>query len=92
MQKKMMKALKDLNGYIDNDREKLCDELHEIKLSHKRMERLLRMTLTFLDGMFDDVPAEIGLVRALELQDRIKRELSYPGFRVQYRMKGGKDA
>lgn len=90
MRKKMMKALKDLNGYIDNDREKLCDRLHDMELSHKRMEKLLKECLYFFNR--DIYGVEFSVQFKAKLINKIKNELSYPYFRVNYRMKGGKNA
>ena len=90
MKKRMMKAIKELNAYIDNDREKLCDELHAIKLSHKRMERLLKQVSYFMRWL-DYMPEQISREGKV-LDSRILNELSYPYFRVQHRMKGGKNA
>lgn len=82
----MMKAIKDLNAYIDNDRQKLCDELHEIKLSHKRLESLVRQFVKAARTDCIDMDY-FGL-----LVMRAEAELSYPYFRKNYKMKGGKNA
>lgn len=86
MKKKMMKAIKELNAYIDNDREKLCDELHELKLSHKRLESLVRSFVKAARSETIDMDYFGRLVMRAEM------ELLYPYFRVNYKMKGGKDA
>lgn len=92
MKKKMMKALKDFNAYIDNDREKLCDELHEIKLSHKRMERLLRETLNFFNKLYNsDFQHSVPWSEVDSLFFKIKDELSYPYHRVNWKTKGVKN-
>lgn len=93
MKKKMMKAIKELNTYIDNDREKLCDRVHELELSYKRMERLLGETLRFFNKLYNsNSQCLITWSDIDKLCFKIKNELSYPYFRVNYKMKGGKDA
>lgn len=92
MKKRMMKAIKELNAYIDNDREKLCDELHNIKLSHKRLENLLRLSLSCMRNCFNYVPEGGDFEKLANLYVCINRELSYPYFRVNWKVKGGKDA
>ena len=84
MKKKMMKAIRDLNAYIDDDRQKLCDELYEIKLSHKRLESLVR---SFVKAARSE---EIDMNYFGRLVMRAEMELSYPYFRVNYKVKGGK--
>lgn len=87
MKKKMMKAIRDLNAYIDGDRQKLCDELHEVKLSHKRLERLLKRFLEisrYFDFTF------IPIIQ--KLHEDVQNELSYPYYRVNWKVKGGKNA
>ena len=86
MKKKMMKALRDLNAYIDDDRQKLCDRIHDLELSHKRMERLLRRCSVVLHLL----PNTLIIDEVLDLKVRISQELSYPYCCVNYKMKGGK--
>lgn len=79
MRKKMLKAIKELNDYIDNDREKLCDRIHNLELSHKRQERLLKRFLEI--GKYFKIYL-IGPVWD-KLYDDVKAELSYPYFRLK---------
>lgn len=96
MKKKMMKAIKELNAYIDNDREKLCDELHEVKLSHKRMEKLLRRFIEMMRYSYMDTNTERNYLVYLDLckfYTDVKKELSYPYLRCNCVFKkGGKNA
>ena len=48
---KIQKSLRDLNAFIDGDRQKLCDRIHGLELSHKRMEKLLRRTFDYIDSL-----------------------------------------
>lgn len=82
----MLKAIKELNAYIDDDREKLCDELRNIKLSHKRLESLVRSFVKAARSEAIDMDYFGRLVMRAEM------ELSYPYYRVHYRLKGGKNA
>lgn len=79
MKKKMMKAIKELNAYIDNDRQELCDELSELKLSHKRMEKLLKQVSYFMRWL-DFMPEQVCREGKV-LDARILNELSYPYLR-----------
>lgn len=75
MKKKMMKAINDLNAYIDNDRKKLCDELHEVKLSHKRLEKLVVAFVKVARSEYMDMKYLVRLVAKAE------NELAYPYLR-----------
>lgn len=95
MKKKMMKALKELNAYIDDDRQKLCDRLHDLELSRKRMEKLLRRFVDMMKYSYMDTNTERNYLVYLDLckfYTDVKKELSYPYFRVNYKQKGGKNA
>lgn len=95
MKKKMLKAIKDLNAYIDDDREKLCDRIHDLELSHKRMERLLRCFIRMMKYSYMDTNTEQNYLVYMSLckfYADVKKELSYPYFRKNYKVKGGKDA
>lgn len=77
----MMKALKELNAYIDNDRQKLCDRLHDLELSHKRLESLVRSFVKVAHTKDVDDYYFCWLV------NRAEKELSYPYFRCNERIK-----
>lgn len=83
--KAIMKALKNLNAYVDDDRQKLCDRCHDLELSHKRLENLLRLSLSCMYNCSNYVPAGSDFERLAKLYVRINRELSYPYFRVRVR-------
>ena len=82
--KRIMKALKDLNAYVDDDRQKLCDRLYDLELSHKRKIKLLKYCLSYLDA----IPG--GKYRDI-LVSRIEQELSYSSYRVNWKKKGKKN-
>lgn len=90
MKKKTMKAIKDLNAYIDDDRQKICDRLHDMELSHKRLERLLRRWLWLSRHDVEIAEYESLHVVYGELIRQTRQELSYPYFRANYKVKGGK--
>lgn len=79
MRKKMMKAVKELNDYIDNDREKLCDKLHDLELSHKRLESLVRAFVKAARSQEMDMDYFGRLVM------RAEAELMYPYYRLNSR-------
>lgn len=96
--KTIMKALKNLNAYVDDDRQKLCDRCHDLELSHKRLEKLCREALVGIKTLKRYV--ENGSIHVeswfcnesffcslFSLRDRIERELSYPYFRANGRIK-----
>ena len=75
MKKKMMKAIKELNAYIDNDRQELCDELSELKLSHKRLEKLVAAFVKAARSDYMDIKYFTRLV------EKAENELAYPYLR-----------
>lgn len=86
MKKRMMKAIRNLNAYIDDDRQKLSDRCHDLELSRKRLMRLLDLSFNALKK-YNTLPAEY----IVGLMVRIDRELSYPYLRVNWKTKGGKN-
>lgn len=92
MKKKMMKAIKELNAYIDDDRQKLCDRCHDLELSYNRARRFINKIDGILKYYQDNYACESLRFELSTLRGQIHSFLCYPYLRVNYRMKGGKDA
>lgn len=82
-EKKLATAL--ISLFIDDEHNKLCDKYNDLKLSHNRKIKLLKECISYLDA----IPG--GKYRDI-LLFRIRQELSYPYFRANYKVKGGKNA
>lgn len=64
--KRIQKALSNLNAYIDDDRQRLCDRIKNLEKSHKRMIRLFKILLENYDSPFPScmtIPELIECVR-----------------------------
>lgn len=64
--KRIQKALCNLNAYIDGDRQQLCDRIKGLEKSHKRMMKLLK-------GIHDWFQGEYYLGRLCITQDEFDK-------------------
>lgn len=49
-ERELAKALAKVHGIIDEETQKLSDKVKELKLSHNRMRKLLKMSLKYIEG------------------------------------------
>lgn len=78
------KEFKKMNKLLDLDYNQLYDKYHDLKLSHKRLEKLLKRTLDYLDSL--------GFIESdngdyYSLYEAIDAELKNPLYRVRERKK-----
>lgn len=73
----LAKALAKAHGLIDEETRKLSDKVKELKLSHNRMRKLLKMFLCFVETVYEtDKEFNVGLSQLCEyLHKRITLEL-----------------
>lgn len=85
--KAIMKALKNLNAYVDDDRQKLCDRCHDLELSYNRARRFVNKIDRTLKYFQDNYACESLRFELSTLRGQIHSFLCYPYLRVNERIK-----
>jgi len=86
MTNKIQRSLRNFNRILDDDYKKLSDKYDDLKLSHKRLETLVKQ---FVE-MFDYYEWYLASPSADYLYDKAVLELKNPLYRCRERKKGGK--
>lgn len=101
MNMKILKCLRNVNRFIDDDYQKLCDRYHSLELSHNRKKRALKQIRDFLynlpvaGGLFIPIYelADFDLQRLLHLCDDAlfcDGRQNCPSFVQRKKKKGGR--
>ena len=72
MKKKDIKALKGIEQVLNEDYERLCDRIHGLELSHKRMLRLLRACEIEFFDVLENCPTDFKVTNPFSMLARVQ--------------------